>query len=124
MSISPESIRPVLHVTDLSAALAYYTGVLGCAEEFLYEGRYAGIALGDVHLHLSQGAGLYNKPVGGANIYFFLKSAGDVDDCYRQIVSAGGRVDSEPRDYPYGMRDFVAFDPDGNQLSFGADIED
>ncbi len=123
MAISPESIRPVLHVSDLNASLAFYTGVLGCTEEFLFEDRYAGVALGDVHLHLSQGVGLYNKPVGGANIYLLLNTASEVDDCYRQIVSLGGRVGPEPHDYPYGMRDFVAFDPDGNQLSFGADIQ-
>jgi len=28
-----------------------------------------------------------------------------------------------PKDYPYGMRDFDAFDLDGNQLSFGSEIK-
>ncbi len=30
----------------------------------------------------------------------------------------------EPVDNPYGMRDFRAFDPDGNMLTFGASTEE
>jgi hypothetical protein len=28
-------------------------------------------------------------------------------------------VKSDPKDYPYGMRDFMAVDPDRNHLAFG-----
>jgi len=123
MPSNPCTASPVLHVSSISDAISYYTGVLGCTEEFRFEERYAGMVLGKVHFHLSQGGGMFDRPVGGSNLYFFLDTPAEVDACYAEIVAKGGRVDKEPYDYPYGMRDFVAFDPDGNMLSFGAETQ-
>jgi hypothetical protein len=38
---------------------------------------------------------------------------------YEELGSHGARVLDEPKDYPFGMRDFSIKDLDGNQLSFG-----
>jgi hypothetical protein len=35
------------------------------------------------------------------------------------LKSRGARILYEPKDYPYGMRDFDIKDLDGNQLCFG-----
>jgi len=121
MSIAPHSIQPVLHVTDVKAAIIYFTEVLGCNLDFVFEDRYAGLTFGKTCFHLSQGTGMFNRPVGGANVYFFLDAASDVDAAYGEIIGKGGKVNHEPQDYPYGMRDFVVFDPDGNMLTFGAE---
>jgi uncharacterized glyoxalase superfamily protein PhnB len=43
----------------------------------------------------------------------------DVDALYHEFKSRGARILSEPKDYPYGMRDFDVNDLDGNQLCFG-----
>ena len=43
----------------------------------------------------------------------------DVDALYEELKSRGARTLNEPRDYPYGMRDFDISDLDGNQLCFG-----
>ena len=43
----------------------------------------------------------------------------DVDALYQELKSRGARVLNEPKDYPYGMRDFDNNDLDGNQLCFG-----
>ncbi len=43
----------------------------------------------------------------------------DVDALYQELKSRGARTLNEPRDYPYGMRDFDINDLDGNQLCFG-----
>jgi uncharacterized glyoxalase superfamily protein PhnB len=56
---------------------------------------------------------------GSGSIYIFCD---EVDGYFAEITSRGARVEGEPRDYEYGMRDFVTRDPDGNQLSFGAPI--
>jgi uncharacterized glyoxalase superfamily protein PhnB len=123
MAINPVGVCPVLHVSNLTESLKYYTEVFGAVEEFTWEGFYAGIMLGERKLHLSMGCGAFNRPVGGANIYFILESPAAVDAAYAQIVAAGGKTDKEPQNYPYGMRDFVAFDLDQNMLTFGADCE-
>jgi catechol 2,3-dioxygenase-like lactoylglutathione lyase family enzyme len=112
---------PILHVTDLNAAIAFYTGVLGFEEDFRYEDLYGGLRTGNVHLHLRQGEGPFSRPVGGANVYFYLASPADIDAYHAAIVANGARVDHEPQDWPYGMRDFATFDPDGNVLAFGAE---
>lgn len=39
------------------------------------------------------------------------------------LKSRGARLLNEPKDYPYGMRDFDASDLDGNQLCFGMESE-
>ena len=57
MSILPHSVSPVLHVADLNAAIKFYIAVLGCSENFRFEGNYAGIKLGNVNLHIAQGGG-------------------------------------------------------------------
>ena len=42
----------------------------------------------------------------------------DVDALYEELKSRGARTLNEPKDYPYGMRDFDIHDLDGNQLCF------
>ena len=42
-----------------------------------------------------------------------------MDDFYRELRSRGAETLNEPKDYPYGMRDFDVNDIDGNQLCFG-----
>ena len=39
-----------------------------------------------------------------------------VDDYYAQLVEKGFKPSSEPRDWPYGRREFVIRDPDGYKL--------
>jgi hypothetical protein len=39
--------------------------------------------------------------------------------CYQELKSRGARILHEPKDCPYGMRDFDVLDLDGNQLTFG-----
>jgi hypothetical protein len=42
-----------------------------------------------------------------------------VDILYEELKSRGARALGEPKDYPYGMRDFDVHDLDGNALCFG-----
>jgi len=51
---------------------------------------------------------------GGINIFVT-----EVDALYQELKSRGARTLNEPRDYPYGMRDFNVQDLDGNDLCFG-----
>jgi len=44
-----------------------------------------------------------------------------VDALYQEFKSRGARTLNEPRDYPYGMRDFNVQDLDGNELCFGTE---
>jgi uncharacterized glyoxalase superfamily protein PhnB len=56
------------------------------------------------------------------NLSFWLRlrrARTDVDFLFQELKSRGARILNEPKDYPYGMRDFDVNDLDGNQLCFG-----
>src|SRR5437868_15346597 len=42
----------------------------------------------------------------------------DVDAHYRRARAAGAQIDSEPRDQPYGQRDYGVRDPEGHRWWF------
>lgn len=108
---------PVFQVSNLDAALKYYTEVLGFTEDFRF-GDYAGVQLGEACIHLS-GHSIHDRPVGGGTAYIFCD---EVDGFWGTIKSHGAQVKTEPQDYPYGMRDFMVVDLDGNHLSFGCEV--
>ena len=106
----------VFQVASVDAALRYYKEVLGFTEDFRF-GDYAGVKLGNACFHLCA-HGVHKRPVGGGTVYVFCD---EVDGYYAEIKKMGAIVTSEPRDYDYGMRDFMALDPDGNHLAFGCE---
>jgi catechol 2,3-dioxygenase-like lactoylglutathione lyase family enzyme len=109
------SFAAVFPVSDLETSLRYFVEVLGFREEFRF-GQYAGLVQGECRLHLSQQGNPNAGPPGTGAVYIFCD---EVDAYYADIVSRGAKVDGEPRNYEYAMRDFIARDPDGNQVSFG-----
>jgi uncharacterized glyoxalase superfamily protein PhnB len=52
-----------------------------------------------------------------AGLYLYI-SVDNVDDYYNNLVSKGLKPKSEPRDWPWGNREFVIRDPDGYKLVF------
>jgi len=112
------SAIPVFHVTDVDAAVRFYADVLGFRQSFRM-GTYAGMKLADCEIHLTT-PGDHQRAAGGGNAYVICD---EVDDYFATIKAAGAKPTSEPGDRAYGFRDFVVLDPDGNQLSFGCDLE-
>jgi len=53
----------------------------------------------------------------GAGIFVNL-NVDDVDAFYKEVLAAGLKPSSEPRDWPWGNREFVLKDPDGYKLVF------
>ena len=108
-------------VSDVMRAVAHYNDVLGFRTAFTYgePTMYAGVERDEVIIHLQSAAQTKRQPGNGA-IYVFCA---DVDGIFDEIRGRGGVVPVAPKDYPYGIRDFDAFDLDGNQLSFGSEIK-
>jgi predicted enzyme related to lactoylglutathione lyase len=103
------------HVANVEAALKFYTEMLGFTKRFVF-GDYAGVEHGEVQIHLSGPASTNKREVGQGGIYVFCD---DVDAYYAEITAKGAVTQAAPKDYEYGMRDFVITDPDGNLLGFG-----
>jgi uncharacterized glyoxalase superfamily protein PhnB len=104
----------VFHVESVERALAFYVGTLGFTERFRFGDYYAGVEYGEVQIHLS--ADNTRVPAGKAQLYIFCD---EVDGYFAEIMARGATADYEPKDWPYGMRDFGTVDPDGNLLAFG-----
>jgi uncharacterized glyoxalase superfamily protein PhnB len=113
-------------VNDIEKSLAWYRDVLGFAVEERYErdGKLAGVGLraGKVFLMLGQDdwkKGRDRKKGEGFRVYCMTTQ--DVDLLANGIVARGGKLDQEPKDQPWGMRDFSFTDPDGFKLTIGVE---
>src|SRR5689334_5092440 len=115
--MTPSNAAAVFQVSNLDAALKYYKDVLGFAEEFRF-GEYAGVSMGEISVHLSGHNAPDRPPLGAGNVYVFCD---EVDSYFADLKRKGARLKSEPKDYPYGMRDFSVQDLDGNYLGFGCE---
>src|SRR5688572_25312886 len=103
------------HVSNLDASMKYYTEVLGFSERFRF-GDYAGVQYEDVQIHLSGPKAENKKKIGQGGIYIFCD---DVGAYYTEVTSKGAKTQAPPKDYEYGMRDFVIEDPDTNLIGIG-----
>jgi catechol 2,3-dioxygenase-like lactoylglutathione lyase family enzyme len=116
--MSAISAIPVFHVADVDAAVRFYVQLLGFAEAFRY-GTYSGLKFGRCEIHVTL-PGDFGRTVGGGTAYIICD---EVDEYFARLKAAGVIPRNEIADRMYGMRDFVILDPDGNQLSFGCDLE-
>jgi uncharacterized glyoxalase superfamily protein PhnB len=107
-------LAAVLHVKDMSKALAYYRDTLGFAVSFSWEDppRYICLRLDDAAIHLNA----YVPPDGTSHVAIFCNG---VDALYAQLIAQGASITEPIKTQPYGMRDFVVTDPDGHRLVFG-----
>jgi uncharacterized glyoxalase superfamily protein PhnB len=106
-------------VQDVLRSVSHYCDVLGFRTEFTYGNPtfYAGVERDGVVIHLQAADHTKRLPGHGAVNIFVT----DVDSLYQEFKSRGARILSDPKDYPYGMRDFNVNDLDGNQLCFGTE---
>ena len=107
----------VLVVQDVLRSVEHYRDALGFHTEFTYGQPtfYAGVERDGVAIHL-QAASHTERQAGHGAVNVFVT---DVDALYEELKSRGARLRNEPKDYPYGMRDFDVNDLDGNQVYFG-----
>ena len=110
-----------LTVKDFPRSLAWYTEVLGFtkARDFVREGVVTGAALtaGDVEISINQDDGKKGKDrVLGQGFSIRLTTEQSIDDVAARVKDAGGNLDSEPADMPWGARIFTITDPDGYRL--------
>lgn len=127
----PETLRlrsaaPGLTVNDIERSMAWYRDVLGCVveERWEHEGRLAGVSMlaGTVSFMLSQDDWKKGRDrAKGEGVRIYCTTVQDVDTLARQIKARGGALTQEPRDQPWGMRDFALVDPDGYKITIGAD---
>ncbi len=116
---TPESFRgrtfsASLTVNDMRKSLAWYRDVVGFTvdEEHEREGRPVAVSLkaGAVRLLLNQDDGAKGERVKGEGFSLYIKAA-------------GGTLESEVTDMPWGARVFRLKDPDGFRLVIASERE-
>jgi catechol 2,3-dioxygenase-like lactoylglutathione lyase family enzyme len=113
-AVECEMHHTTLVVSDVRAAVEFYTNRLGFATNFI-EGdppTFAGISLGHVQIFLEQGT---PNPA-GCSVYFVV---GDADELHEFHKSRGVDVTDAPADRPYELRDYGVRDLHGYRLRFG-----
>jgi catechol 2,3-dioxygenase-like lactoylglutathione lyase family enzyme len=115
--VSLRGAATVFVVQDVLRSVEHYRDVLGFHTVFTYGQPtfYAGVERDAVVIHL-QAASETKRQAGHGAVNIFVT---DVDTLYQELKSRGARTLNEPKDYPYGMRDFDIHDLDGNHLCFG-----
>jgi len=128
----PETLRlralmPALIVNDLEASLAWYRDVLGfiVTKEIRREDRLvaAHLVAGSVVLLLGQDDFAKGRDrAKGIAIRLHCVTGQDIDQLATAVKERGGKLAQEPRDQPWGARDFQVIDPDGFLLSISTGI--
>jgi uncharacterized glyoxalase superfamily protein PhnB len=87
--------------------------------DFVREGVTTGAALaaGDVEISLNQDDGKKGKDRAfGQGFSMRIVTEQSIDDIAARVKRAGGKLEQEPADMPWGARIFVVVDPDGYRL--------
>lgn len=126
MKATSKGVHPVLAAKDVRTSARFYLdlGFKVIFQDAQKEPRYAGLVRDDVELHLQWAdAGQWRYPI-DRPVYRFVVS--DVDAIYREFVKYGNidaktSTDSlwaQPKDAPWGTREFHLRDPGENVLQF------
>lgn len=123
----PETLRlrvasPGYTVNDIHRSLAWYQNVLGCVvgERWEHDGQLMGatVKAGTVEFMLGQDDWKKGRDrVKGEGFRIYCTTKQDVDALAAMIKSRGGTLIHEPKDEPWGMRDFAVADPDGFKIT-------
>ncbi|WP_328472472.1 VOC family protein [Actinoplanes sp. NBC_00393] len=112
-----ERVAPVIPVRDLDAALQRYQR-LGFAVRAYDGGERYGFADRDgVSLHLTEWAE-HDPASTASSVYLYVS---DADAVQREWSGVDSRV-GEPRDTPWGLREFAYVDPDGTLHRVGSPL--
>ena len=109
-------VAPTICVTDIQAAHAFYSSILGF-EKMFENGNPVGFMIlkkDNAEIHLSQKRDHRPSTVNAAHLL-----VDDVDALHAVCVAAGVRIVKALRDKDYGQRAFVFADPDGNRIDVG-----
>lgn len=138
MAVSPipegyPRVTPYLHVDGASAAIDFYTEVLGATERMRMPGDtpeqigHAELQFGDSVVMLADefpNLGVLGpKSVGGTPVTLLLY-VDDVDATFARAVEAGATAVQEPEDQFYGDRSAQFEDPWGHRWNIASHVED
>jgi catechol 2,3-dioxygenase-like lactoylglutathione lyase family enzyme len=116
-----QRVFPQLRMTNWGRTREFYCGGLGFAVDWEHRFEpgfpvFAQLTRDGLSLFLTEHAG--DCQVGGA-AYLVVD---DVDALDREIRERGIRPAEPPEDTPWGTREIIVVDPDGNKLRFASQV--
>jgi len=114
-----------LTVNDLETSLAWYRDIAGFAvnQKHEREGKLMAVSLqaGDVRLLITQDDGAKGwDRAKGEGFSLQITTTQNIDDLAQRIRDAGGTLDTDPVDTPWGVRIFRLHDPDGFKFAISS----
>ena len=108
------SIIPVLWVQDIDISRAFYQQALQFQLDWLWraaagEPAFAQMSRDHIKMYLSE----REQGPAGTTVYLYVDN---VDEWHRQLLAKQVPVETMPHDEPWGNREMLIKDPDGNQL--------
>ena len=106
-------VAPSIYVRNITRALEFYRDILGFSVIFTNGSpvSFAVLRQDMAYIHLC----LQPDAAGSCHAHIMLS---DLDSFYNQLISAGIVVRQQPKAQPWGLRDIVVADPDGNTFEF------
>ncbi len=103
---------PILTTGDVDRTCAFYTQA-GFELVERYDDGYLLMNAGDDEIHFAK------NTVASAPGELFVRAA-DADALWKRLKAAGVEGVGQVEDQPWGLREFVITDPDGNRIRFGS----
>ena len=116
-----QTVIPQLRINSAVHSLKFYVEGLGFAVDWEHQFEpgyplFIQVTRSGQTIFLTEHAG--DCQVGGA-VYFIVP---DADACFSELTSRGITATNPPTNTPWGTREFVVTDPDGNRLRFASDL--
>ncbi|HVS85529.1 MAG TPA: VOC family protein [Gaiellaceae bacterium] len=117
-------VTPILNVSDVSASLDWFEA-LGWERGFVWgesgfgdaEPGFASVRSGNAEVFLCRDG----QGERGAWMSWFLDSRDELDAAYQRAQELGCEIVQEPRDEPWGVREFHLRHPDGHVFRVGCE---
>lgn len=118
-----QTVTPQFRITDSRRSVPFYVDGLGFTIDWEHRFEpgfpvFMSLTRAGQTIFLTEHSG--DCQVGGA-AYFLVP---DVDACHEEFVARGIVPAEAPADAPWGAREMVVIDPDGNRLRFASSIND
>jgi predicted enzyme related to lactoylglutathione lyase len=109
-------IMPALPLDDVAAGVVHYREVLGF--QVNYQQHDLGVMDRDGVRLLLIARTERHKGIGSAYVY-----VADADALYGELLAKSATIHAEPESHPWGLREFLVSDPEGNEITFGQPFE-
>jgi catechol 2,3-dioxygenase-like lactoylglutathione lyase family enzyme len=108
--------NPVLEVSDVPRAIAYYRDVFGLTPSWMWVERIGGVHTdySSIEIYLSRA----ERP-SPSRLAVFVE---DADAAHERYRTAGAEIVDELKTQPWGLRGFTVRDPDGNLIGIAHEV--